>query len=175
MFVFVSGLSLLGLHQRGYIPIFIAILVITDACIFRVKQLSEVFGAWLSKALVRNGYTDVEPMNGAIQLKKWTEQSWQFVMHVVFSIVEIYILFFHRPEWWNSTDSVWMPHPRRQWETETPVVHAIYLIQLVSFHLLYVLFPAIHTNLFSDFLTHRNLLKLYLFLFIAMLSVYFIS
>lgn len=130
-FVLVTGMTLWGLQQRGYIPIFLVILVITDACIFRVKQLSEMFGAWLSKALVRYGFTDVEPMTGTIQLKKWTEQSWQLVMHIVFSVVEIYILFFHRPEWWDNTDTVWIPHPRRQWDLESPIVHSIYLIQMV--------------------------------------------
>lgn len=89
-------------------------------------MVSDQVGQWLGNVLVRARAVDEHPLRTSVQRKKWREQSWQFVIHVGMSLLELYVL--SGQDWWSNTSSMWTPDPRIQVQPFS--VHALYTIQL---------------------------------------------
>lgn len=100
------------LHGKNLVLLFLGMLFITDAVISRVKATSQTLGRALSSWLFRRGFVDTDPLSGKIQMKKWTEQSWQLFVHVAFSLVELRIL--SDEGWYEDPAHCWIPHPFQQ-------------------------------------------------------------
>ena len=190
-----------ALGSAGLLPLFVALLFVTDAvisrCVWRraaarscsllaaldastaapharacvhrrlpltaphniisVKLTAGIVGAWLSSAVYRagacaaarglqgvsarapppppptlrallSGLVDVSPLSGPIQMKKWTEQSWQLFSHVVFAALEWRIL--SSEPWYRDPATCWSPHPYEQAGAHRPDLTMLYLMQL---------------------------------------------
>lgn len=91
---------------------FIMCIVLADAIIRRFRDWGEAGGRWLSTWLHRRGFVSVDPLSGPIQLKKWTNQSWQLIVHVVSTAIEFYILI--QEPWYDDPASLWIPFPYEQ-------------------------------------------------------------
>lgn len=102
----------LALASKGQLPLFCTLLVLADALVSRVKLVGAAAGTWLSNAVHRAGMVDVAPLSGPIQLKKWTEQSWQLFLHVAFAALEWRIL--AQEPWHADPATCWSPHPYEQ-------------------------------------------------------------
>lgn len=100
------------LHGKNLVLLFLGMLFITDAVISRVKATSHTLGRALSTWLFRRGFVDTDPLSGKIQMKKWTEQSWQLFVHAAFSLVELRIL--SDEGWYEDPAHCWIPHPFQQ-------------------------------------------------------------
>ena len=59
--------------------------------------MSETAGLWISRKAFAWGLTDMEPLSGRVQFKKWQEQSWQLFIHLAATCAEVAIL---RDETW---------------------------------------------------------------------------
>jgi len=109
--------------------VFIGLLFITDCVISRVKLASFAIGRRLSAWVHRLGLVDVDPLAGRIQMKKWTEQSWQLFVHVTFAIMEARIL--AEEPWYDDPATCWIPHPFDQAGSHRTDLVVLYLTQLV--------------------------------------------
>jgi len=109
--IFLAEVALVfrSMAQTDLLGVFIAALFLTDAVTSRVKDAAGVGGRILSAWLHRIGAVDHDPLASRIQLKKWSEQSWQLAVHVGFTIAETVVLM--EEPWWNDTSTVWKPHP----------------------------------------------------------------
>ena len=105
-------------------------LVMTDAVIKRIREWSETGGRQLSMWLHRRGCVSVDPLSGPIQLSKWTNQSWQLIIHIVCSIVELHILSVE--PWYDEPATVWIPHPYAQEGHHSTELQLLYVGALVS-------------------------------------------
>jgi hypothetical protein len=118
-----------SLYDRGILAAFVAALFIADAVIHRVKRLSGALGTYLSKRVAAAGLVDTEPLSGRIQLKKWTEQSWQLFVHVFAALLEGYILSVE--PWYDNPATCWIPHPYEQRGHVRADLEVLYVAQLV--------------------------------------------
>ena len=118
-----------ALASNGQLPLFCMLLVLADALVSRVKLVGAAAGTWLSCAVHRAGLVDVAPLSGPIQLKKWTEQSWQLFLHVAFAALEWRIL--AQEPWHADPATCWSPHPYEQARTgHRSDLTLLYLAQL---------------------------------------------
>ena len=70
----------------------------------------------------------MSPLSGPIQMKKWTEQSWQLFSHVVFAALEWRIL--SSEPWYRDPATCWSPHPYEQAGAHRSDLTMLYLMQL---------------------------------------------
>jgi len=117
------------LWGAGLLVGFLVLMFVTDSVISRVKISSYKIGRQLSVFVHKAGLVDVDPLSGKIQMKKWTEQSWQLFAHVVFSIVEWRIL--SEEPWFDEPGTCWVPHPYEQAGKHRADLVVLYLAQLV--------------------------------------------
>jgi hypothetical protein len=125
----------------GYLPHFIALLLLTDAVISRIKTAAFSFGKYLSTAVYQAKLVNSEPLSGKVQMKKWTEQSWQLVVHTVFAGLEWYLLTVE--PWYERPETQWVPHPDAQAKNPGTFLLVVYLAQLVRFPLVPFFFALI--------------------------------
>jgi hypothetical protein len=118
-----------SLYDRGILAAFVAALFITDAVIHRVKRLSAAVGTYLSRRVAAAGMVESEPLSGRIQLKKWTEQSWQLFVHVLAALLEGHIL--AGEPWYDNPATCWIPHPFEQRGNHRADLEVVYVAQLV--------------------------------------------
>jgi hypothetical protein len=118
------------MQNKGLLLLFTLMLVLTDSVISRIKNLSHAVGRWMSRTLYGKGLVDCDPLSGPIQMKKWTEQSWQLVVHIVFSIIEGYILY--QEPWYDRPATCWIPHPYEQAKSIRTDLLLLYMAQMVS-------------------------------------------
>lgn len=123
------------MFNAGLLTVFLGLLLITDSVISRIKLSSQLIGrslsAWLFRMkLVVDPYDNsaVNPLSGKIQMKKWTEQSWQLFVHVLFASIEYNIL--AKETWYDEPATIWIPHPWRQAATMSQEIVFVYLAQL---------------------------------------------
>jgi TLC domain len=129
-FIFLAECAYIAYHLmgQGLLVVFLGLLFVTDCVISRVKKSSQVIGSHLSAWVHKKGYVDVDPLSGNIQMKKWTEQSWQLFSHVVFSAIELRILSEER--WYDEPAHCWIPHPYDQIGNHRTDLVILYLTQL---------------------------------------------
>jgi len=84
----------------------------------------------LSRWLYGRGFTETDPLSGPIQMKKWTEQSWQLAVHAGFGLLEYLIL--QGEPWWEQPVTCWIPHPYEQLQNFRTDLVILYMAQLVS-------------------------------------------
>jgi hypothetical protein len=68
-----------SMSEAGMLGLLLVLIALTDAVIRRIREWGESGGRTLSKWLHARGLVAVDPLSGPIQLKKWTNQSWQLV------------------------------------------------------------------------------------------------
>lgn len=114
---------------RGYLYAFLGILLLVHLVINRVKVVSATVGTSLSQWLFKKGFVDAtcHPLAGPIQLKKWTEQSWQLFVHVTAAATEFLILC--TVVWWEEPNRCFIPRPDEQ--PPAPIaLQGLYIAQL---------------------------------------------
>jgi len=116
------------LGGAGLLSTFLIFLLLADCVVSRVKLLSAGLGARLSAALRDAGLVDVSPLAGPIQMKKWTEQSWQLALHAVFAFLEWRII--SSEPWYDDPATCWVPHPYEQAGHHRADLTTLYLVQL---------------------------------------------
>ena len=88
-------------------------------------------------------------------------QSWQFVVHVLFTAVEAYLIFFYEdesipwPRLWTDTKGAWIPHPAEQRQPELLVW--VYMLQLsvwVYMGFVHVLFDERRKDFYAMLIHH---------------------
>ncbi len=108
---------------------FVLLLFIVAAVVAIVKRLSTTLAHGVNTALVRAGLVDKAPIVGKVQMKKWQDQFWQFVVHVSMTIFEVHVLSTELSGLWGDMSNAWRPDP---WEWHVgPVTRRLYLVQLV--------------------------------------------
>lgn len=129
--IFLAEVAMLAwsLASMRLLAVFGGLLLLVDAVISRVKHLSGTWGSVFSAWLHRRGFVDHDPLASRIQRKKWSEQSWQLVVHAGFSLAEWIIL--AREQWYEHTDTCWQPHPAEQVGSHTLGLQAVYITALV--------------------------------------------
>lgn len=126
IFLFECALVVIVLRHRSLLGSFSLGLVATHIGLMGVKYCGEAVGKYLGALVHRLGLVDSNPMAGKVQLKKWTEQSWQLFVHVVAACLELKILL--EQPWFDDPRTCWLPRPEFQ-ETQTDLL-AVYLGQL---------------------------------------------
>lgn len=117
------------MYGKSLLALFICMLFLTDAVVARVKGVSYVVGRWLSTTVYKRGMVDSDPLSGKINMKKWTDQSWQLIVHVGCAGLEGFILW--QEPWLRDTRTCWVPHPyEQQGHFRTDLV-ILYMAQLV--------------------------------------------
>ena len=121
-----------SMAQMRLLAVFAGAIFITDAVTSRVKHLATLWGGSLSRWVHSVGAVDHEPLASKIQMKKWSEQSWQLAIHVGFSLAEAWLL--TEEPWFYQTDSCWKPHPfsQQQMGGHRIELQLIYVSALVS-------------------------------------------
>lgn len=99
-------------YVSSQLALFVACMAVTAVGVFVVKRASAFMGRKMSKFLVRKGFVDSDPLAGPVQMKKWTEQSWQLAIHVFATALEYYLLTVE--PWWTDPITCWIPHPKDQ-------------------------------------------------------------
>jgi hypothetical protein len=116
------------MYSHGLLLYFLALCLVIDAVVARVKAVSSVAGTFLSNYVFAKGLVDSRPLAGKIQMKKWQEQSWQLCIHVSMSLLELYIL--STEDWWTDTITIWVPHPFEQRGMHRVDLQVLYITQL---------------------------------------------
>lgn len=117
------------LNTKHLVLLFIVLLLLADAVITRVKGLFTEWGRALSTWLFRRGFVESDPLSGRIQMKKWTDQSWQLFVHVLFAGMEAWILY--EEPWYDNPATCWMPHVYSMRGRFREDLVVLYLAQLV--------------------------------------------
>lgn len=128
LFVAECAFVIWDMNAKGLLLLFTAFLFLTDSVISRVKQLSQTGGRVLSRFLFKRGFTDSDSLSGPIQMKKWTEQSWQLFVHASFALLEGYIL--SGEPWYDQPATCWIPHPYEQLKGFRKDLVVVYMAQL---------------------------------------------
>lgn len=68
-----------SMSEARMLGLLLLLIVLADAMIKRIREWGEAGGRALSRWLHTRGFVSVDPLSGLIQLKKWTNQSWQLV------------------------------------------------------------------------------------------------
>jgi len=85
---------------------YVALLVAVGAVIEASKWLARAFGGWLSDRL------PTKPLATPVQMKKFSEQFWQLVVHAGMAALEWHVV--SREDWWDNAESVWMPSDKEE-------------------------------------------------------------
>jgi len=109
------------------------------------KFVFEHIGNAIAFRVEKWGMVDERPLRHKKQMHKWKEQSWQLVVHTIFMLWEVYILFYqpHQapegkntkfawPNIWYDPHMIWWPHPEEQQakEFENVPLTVFYLAEL---------------------------------------------
>jgi hypothetical protein len=120
---------LFSMSEANVLVLFITLLVLSDAVISRLKDFGQLTGQTMSSWLLRNGFVDCDPLSGKIQLKKWTNQSWQLAVHVICTLVELHIL--SSEPWYDEPETCWTPLPGEQRGQHSWELQLLYIGSLV--------------------------------------------
>ena len=110
------------------------LLMLGMTCVFvfyvvqATKSISMSRGRMLSRWLL----TTRDPLAVMRTRRKFTEQTWQLVIHVSMTVLEAYILFYEdgsAVDFWGDYSQLWTPHPSYG-QTNKASIHALYLLQL---------------------------------------------
>jgi hypothetical protein len=123
------ALLLYSMFEASMLVIFLVLLILSDSVISRLKDFGQFTGRVLSSWLFRNGFVDCDPLSGKIQLKKWTNQSWQLAVHVACTLVELHIL--SSEPWYDDPTTCWTPLPGEQRGHHSLELQLLYIGSLV--------------------------------------------
>jgi len=100
--------------------------LVTYATIELVKRASVASGRVLSRHVFPQ-----DPLSKPRQMNKYRDQMWQLVIHVVMTVLEVYILFYENgtEPWWSNSWELWTPHPL-EGQLHKMSVHVLYLLQM---------------------------------------------
>jgi ceramide synthetase len=129
------GLVVYTFWVFGDEPLSCAILAGAIVAMHGVVWLSSGFfralGKWLSAVTFAAGMVNgaQDPLKPRLQMKKWLDQSWQLLIHVSMTAMELWVL--ADEVWWQDTPTCWQP---ATWLQGThlikPALKAVYLLQL---------------------------------------------
>lgn len=105
-------------------------LIVVSCFVYAVNVASEALSVFLKRTLVRLKLVTSMPVHSKVLLKKWQDRSWQFIVHVTMTAMEVYVLTTDLSGVWSDPDQSWEPDP---WEYRTPyTVRLLYIVQFVS-------------------------------------------
>lgn len=111
---------------------FIVFLAACAGLIWIVKRSSLWVAGRINTLLLSAKVVEDAPIVGAKQLRKWQDQSWQFVIHVSMMAFEVYLLTYDCPGLWSATELAWVPSPFPPYRPSL-LLSRFYLFQLVRF------------------------------------------
>ena len=109
--------------------LFVALLFVVAGLVSLVKRISTTIAEGVNSFVVARGLVARPPIAGKVQMKKWQDQFWQFVVHVSMTVLEIHVLSTELSGLWGDMSNAWRPDPL-VWVPEK-WTRRLYLLQLV--------------------------------------------
>lgn len=93
------------------------------------KAVARYLGGFISSTLLA-GAPFHDPLRNPKTMAKFCDQAWQLAVHLSMSVLEVYCLC--QVNWFQHTDSMWLPFTARQ--NHSTALRVMYILQLVGVH-----------------------------------------
>ncbi|KAF0686249.1 Aste57867_21954 [Aphanomyces stellatus] len=124
--VLVECIIVIHVFPNNLLMMLAGLLVVVAAAVWLTKTSFRVGGAYVSRTFLQHLG---DPLKKEVTMKKFTDQSWQLVIHASMTILELMVV--HGEPWWDDTTTLWnKASPTCEFPEQKFITQVLYVTQL---------------------------------------------